>query len=804
MKLSLNWIRRYADLPENLDLATLAHELTMRTVEVEDAVHLAEDYTQVVVGHIREVQPHPQADLLKVCLVDVGTPSPATIVCGGSNVRVGMLVAAALPGAQVRWHGEGDKVAIKVSKLRGVQSEGMICAAAELMLDELFPSADEREIMDLSGFDAPAGTPLSQALGLDDIILEIDNKSLTNRPDLWCHYGIARELAAIYQVPLKPLPLFERPQGLEPVQVRIEDRERCRRYAAMQYEGLHNGPSPHWMRVDLWKVGIRPISSLVDITNHVMLAVGQPTHAFDRELVPDEIVVRTARPGEGLKLLDGKELRLDADDLMICDNQQPIALAGVMGGAQDSILPGTRRLLLEIANFEPKGVRRSATRHQVRSESANRNEKGLDTQRVDQAMAVAHQLITRLYPEARLSGFADNYPHATEPATVEVGLDWLGKRLGHGIGFEEARALLSPLGFETALAGQSIKVSVPSWRATGDVALKDDVLEEIARMMGYEQVAFIPPRVKLTRAVNQPAIALERRAREYLAFQGGLQEVYTYPWVNRDYLLAMGHEEAGCLQLAAPPAPDTACLRPSLLPGLLEAVVMNLRYHEQFGIFEAAQVFAPGSVPTSDPEERLPLQHSSLAAALVGREPRMLFRKMKGLLELLPRAVMSEDIRFAQQEQPAWADSKAWLNILCQGRVIGALGLLGSRAAHAADLRRAHLAMMELNLNQLPPLPSRSNTYHPLPHFPQVEQDFSVLLDEQVTWEQLSQALDKTVRGLEFMEEYRGKQVPGGKKSLMFRVRFGLDDATMTTRQIEEKVATIKKRLQKLGGELRM
>ncbi len=804
MKLSLNWIRRYADLPLDLDLNTLSHELTMRTVEVEGAVSLAEDLDGIVVGVITDIQPHPQADLLQVCQVDVGRGSPAAIVCGGSNVKVGMPVAAALPGSFVRWHGQGDKVPIKVSKLRGVQSEGMICASAEMQLEELFPTGEEREILDLTGFEARPGTPVAQALGLDDIILEIDNKSLTNRPDLWCHYGIARELAAIYKVPLKPLPGFDKPEGLETVKVSILDENRCRRYAVLQYEGLNNAPSPHWLQADLWKVGIRPISSLVDITNWVMLAVGQPTHAFDRELVRDEIVVRTARPGETLTLLDGKRLKLTEDDLMICDRQEPIALAGVMGGVQDSILPGTSKLLLEIANFEPRGVRRSAARYQVRTESANRNEKGLDSQRVDQAMAVAHRMICELYPDAKMTGFADAYPARTEPKEIEVGRDWLATRLGRDLNFDEVKALLSPLGFDTSLEGETLRVRVPSWRSTGDVSQKDDVLEELARMIGYEHVAFIPPTVKLDAAVNQPRVTMERRVREYLAFQCALQEVYTYPWVDRAYLKAAGIQEEDCLQLAAPPSPDTACLRSSLVPAMLEVAGMNLRYLEQFGVFELAQVFSPGSTHPSDPEESLPLQRRSLAAALVGKDARALFSRMKGILEQLPRAVMSAPLAFDQQEKPAWADSKAWLNILCEGEVIGSLGLLSIGASHLADIRHAFVSLMELDMDALPPLPSRSNRYQPLPHFPQVEQDFSVLLDDQVTWAQLSQALEKTVRSLEFIEEYRGKQVPEGKKSLMFRVSFGLDDATMTNQQIEEKVSGIRKKLQKLGGELRM
>lgn len=804
MKLSLHWIRKYVDLPQDINLETLSHDLTMRTVEVEGAVNPAENLKHILVGIIREITPHPQADMLKVCLVDIGQDEPSTIVCGGSNISLGLPVAVATPGALVRWHGQGEPVAIKTTKLRGIKSEGMICAASEMQLEELFPAGDDHEILDLTAFPAKPGTPVATALGLDDIILEIDNKSLTNRPDLWCHYGIARELAAIYQLPLQPLPVFQTPEGLPQYPVSIANPDRCQRYTALQYEGLHNGPSPYWLKLALWKVGIRPISSLVDITNYVMLAVGQPTHAFDKNMVQQEIVVRTAKPGEELTLLDGKHLQLSGQDLMICDAKEPIALGGIMGGEKDSILPHTDNMLLEIANFTPRGIRRSASKYQIRTESAIRNEKGLDTQRVDQAMAVADQLIRGLYPEARLTAFHDNYPSATKPPVVTVQLDWLEKRLGRSLSITQAQQLLSPLGFSIEQSKQDLLVTVPTWRATGDVSERDDVLEEVARMIGYEDFSYIPPVVALDQAINQPWVSMERNTREYLAFQCGLQEVFTYPWVNQQYLLAAGVSMDKCLQLASPPSPAYACLRPSLIPGLLEVVANNLRYFEDFAVFEAAQVFAPVQGASSDTEETLPKQDNSMAAALVGKDARLLFRQAKGLLEAMPRAVMAAPFTFAQVQKPSWADAKAWLNVFSGEVLLGNLGLLSNQTLRAADIKRSMIAMLEINIDLVSPLPSRSNEYQPLPHFPLVTQDFSVLVDESVSWAEISQTLEKSARKIDFIEEYRGKQVPDGKKSLTFSLTFGSDEGTLSTAQIDEKVNAVKKRLTKLGAELRM
>ena len=351
MKVSLSWIRDYVNLPADMDLKQLAYDLTMSTVEVEDVEYLARRFDNMAVGVLEAVEPHPNADKLRVCRVALGQGRCEDIVCGGVNLREGMRVAVACPGAVVRWHGEGEPVTIKASKLRGVASWGMICASDEIGLGDLFPAAGEGEILDLSEFDAPAGTPLAQALDLDDVLLEIDNKSMTNRPDLWGHYGIAREIAALYDLPLAAIEPYTAETGAD-FQVEIQDPQRCARYIGVAMDGVAVKPAPYWMRSRIWKAGMRPINALVDITNYVMLATGNPTHAFDADNITGHIVVRRARDGEELTLLNGENLSLCGDDLVITDSEGPVALAGVMGGAKDSILPTTQRVILEVANFE--------------------------------------------------------------------------------------------------------------------------------------------------------------------------------------------------------------------------------------------------------------------------------------------------------------------------------------------------------------------------------------------------------------------------------------------------------------------
>ncbi len=804
MKVSLNWIREYVDLPADLTMETLAYDLTMRTVEVEGYENLAEGLDKIVAGRITEVTPHPQADRLRVVRVDVGEAAPEQIVCGGSNLEVGQMVVVARPGSKVRWHGEGEPVEIKASKLRGVASAGMICASSEIGLADLFPASDDHEIVNLAGIACKPGDPIAHVLGLDDEILEIDNKSLTNRPDLWGHYGIARELAAIYGREVKPLPAFTPDAALPAYPVRIENADLCRRYAAVVLSGLSNAPSPLWLQVALTKVGMRPINNLVDITNYVMLAVGQPTHGFDRTHVRDGIVVRPAHEGEVLELLDGKKLALGPKNLVIADSATALGLAGIMGGRNDSILPDTTEIVLEIANFSPTCIRHTTQQFGLRTEASIRFEKHVDTQRVGQALGLAAKLFAELVPGSRITAFSDVDLKPTAAPVVDVTLSFLSKRLGSPVTAADVTKSLAPLGFQVSADGDSLRIATPSWRGTGDISLPDDILEEVARMIGYANFAYHAPAITLDKPVNQRAVQLDRSIREYLAFRCGFQEVFTYPWVEDRFHEAAGIALDGLLAISTPPSPENARLRSSLVPGMLETLATNLRYFDTFKVFEATQVFRPGSMSPSDPREVLPLQEKHLAGALAGKDAGALFFEAKGALESMARFCQMKALRFDRVEEPVWAEKKVWLNLLAGGEVVGSVGLLSLKTMKAAGIKNAQAVVFELNLDKLEPLPSRTNTFRHLPLFPLVEQDLSMLLDESVKWADIEALVGPMVREIEYVEEYRGKQIPAGKRSLMLRVRLGSDEGTLTSEGIDAQMKAIMKKLSKqFGAEIR-
>ncbi len=812
MKLSLNWIKDYVKLPDDLDLARLAYDLTMSTVEVEGVESLAERFDKIVVGEIQEVLPHPNADKLRICKTDIGDGEIKDIVCGGSNVAAGMKVVVACPGAMVRWHGEGEPVEIKNAKLRGVASFGMICAAVEVGLADLFPTDDDHAIMDLTSFEAKAGTPLATALDLDDCILEIDNKSMTNRPDLWGHYGIARELAALYDLPLAEIKPYEAPVDVETYDVRIEDADRCPRYIGARIEGLSVKPSPFAMQSRIWRVGMRPINALVDVTNYVMLAVGQPTHVFDSTHIRDHIEVRPAREGEALQLLNDKELALCTDDLVIADAEGAVALAGVMGGAKDSVLPTTESVILEVANFESRGIRRTALRYDNRTEASSRYEKAIDTPRCDQALAMAMQLFAELFPEQKVTAFRDLYPKKTPCREIEVSMDWLERRLGKSIPQQTIAKKLGSLGFTVSFADGNMHVVVPSWRSTGDVGIQADIMEEVARMYGYENFEATSITTTFEGAINQLDMDLTRRIKEYLAFRCNMQEIFTYPWMSDEFVTALLPSTEGILTLATPPSPTEKYIRSSLLPNICKAILKNERNYDEFAIFEEAKIFRDADYTQHYRNESLPFEAKHLGCAFVGKSDDVsrLYRLAKGVIGEMPRYTHMEGFTFQREEKPYWADSVVWQNIYLGDTRIGDIGLLSKKAAMACGIKVVSAVLVEIDMDALKPLRSRTNRYARLPEFPMNEYDISFLVDSDVKWEALYAAVmgkkaeGSLLRDVHFVDEYKGKQIPDGKKSVTLRLIIGSDEKTLTGAEIETVATSAMKKLQKtLGADIR-
>ena len=802
MKVSLNWVKKYVDLPENITTKQMATDLTLRTVEVEGYENTEEKFHDIIVGKVLEVNEHPNADKLKVCKVDIGEKEPRQIVCGGSNLYPNEMVVVCKPGAEVYWHGEAELMKIKDSKVRGVDSYGMICGAEEVYLENIFPAKEEAEIVDLAGIDCYPGQSITEIIDMKDVVLEIDNKSLTNRPDLWGHYGIARELSAIYDVDLKPIEKVEIDSKLPKYDVEIEDSSKCQRYVAVEIDNVYEKRSPLWMQSAIIKGGMRPINAIVDITNYVMMAVGQPLHAFDKTHVDgNKIIVRNAREGEELLLLDNNSIELTTDDLVISDVNDAMALAGIRGGKKDSILPETTSVVLEVANFTAKTIRKTGKRFDEKTDASIRYEKNIDTQRVDEGLNLALALFKEIFPESKVVAYNDVYPVKTKNEKIDVTEEFLDTRLGKKIDRETITRVLTRLGYEVNYKNGTYSVVVPTYRSTGDVSLKDDVMGDIARLLSFESFEAQPLTISFDHAVLQNNVLLETRIKEYLSSRCGFYEIFTYPWINEKYINAASIDKNNSVKLATPPSPEEAYLRSSLVPGMLEAISKNLRYFDNFKMFEMAQVFIKGEYHESSEDETLPIHKKLLTGSIVGSNPKEIFYELKGVIENLSRYTHMKELSITTEcEKPSWADINAYLAIKLDDVVVGYMGLLSVKTMNDAKIKRTNVAIFELDSDMFVPLESRTNKFKHIPVLPSVEKDLSLIVDENITWGEMTKYIRSKASSIKFIEEYRGNQIPEGKKSIMLRVTFDSGDTTLTSEEINTKLDAIIRTLNKMCG----
>jgi phenylalanyl-tRNA synthetase beta chain len=802
MKVSLNWVKKYVDLPENITTKQMATDLTLRTVEVEGYENTEEKFHDIIVGKVLEINEHPNADKLKVCKVDIGEDEPKQIVCGGSNLYPNEMVVVCKPGAEVYWHGEAELQKIKDSKVRGVDSYGMICGAEEVYLENIFPAKEADEIVDLVGIDCYPGQSITEIIDMKDVVLEIDNKSLTNRPDLWGHYGIARELSAIYDVDLKPIEKVEIDSKLPKYDVEIMDSSKCQRYVAVEIDNVYEKRSPLWMQSAIIKGGMRPINAIVDITNYVMMAVGQPLHAFDKTHVDgNKIIVRNAREGEELLLLDNNSIELTTDDLVISDVNDAMALAGIRGGKKDSILPETTSVVLEVANFTAKTIRKTGKRFDEKTDASIRYEKNIDTQRVDEGLNLALALFKEIFPESKVVAYNDVYPVKTKNEKIDVTEEFLDTRLGKKIDRETITRVLTRLGYEVNYKNGTYSVVVPTYRSTGDVSLKDDVMGDIARLLSFESFEAQPLTISFDHAVLQNNVLLETRIKEYLSSRCGFYEIFTYPWINEKYINAASIDKNNSVKLATPPSPEEAYLRSSLVPGMLEAISKNLRYFDNFKMFEMAQVFIKGEYHESSEDETLPIHKKLLTGSIVGSNPKEIFYELKGVIENISGYTHMKELSFTTEcEKPSWADINAYLAIKLDDVVVGYMGLLSVKTMNDAKIKRTNVAIFELDSNMFVPLESRTNKFKHIPVLPSVEKDLSLIVDENITWAEILKYIRSKASSIKFIEEYRGNQIPEGKKSIMLRVTFDSGDTTLTSEEINAKLDAIIRTLNKMCG----
>lgn len=814
MKLSLNWIKKYVDLPKDLTVTQLAHDLTMKTVEVEEVINLSENYNDILIGKILSVEDHSNADSLKVCKVDVGRDKIYQIVCGGTNLYVDEIVIVALPGSKVRWHGEGELVTLEETKLRGEISQGMICAANELGLGDVFVE-DEALITDLTEYNFEVGMNVADALGLNDYIIDIDNKSLTNRPDLWSHYGIAREIAAIYNLELKSVEDkafvdFLNFDVKAKYNLEIKDKDLCKRFVSIVVDNVSDKESPLELKMLLHNIGEKPINLLVDISNYLMFSLGQPMHFYDYDKIKEGIIIRRAFEGEKFITLDDEELELNTNNLVIADHEKVLGLAGVIGGKNDSITKDTKKIVIEMANFDALNVRETSQEYDIRTNASMRFEKNIDPTRIDTCFNLLFTTLRKYFPSLEIIEYNDQKSISDgemyKKEIIDISQSFLDTRLGKRIRKDTILSNLEKLGFKVEVIeldnDRIYKVEVPYWRATGDIAIKDDILEEVGRMYGYERFETITPKVLLNNAIIQKDKLTNRKIQEYLSFSCGLSEIQLYPFVHEKYIDAIGINKEKLLTLADPPSPETKYIRTSLIPGILSAVETNLKNFDNFGIYEVGRIFLKNKME-EEYKEHLPIQTQRLAGAVVGKDANEIFFKVKGIISNMARNVQISELELVKLEEVDFLEKNAYLNIVNNNQVIGYLGLLSKKTMVKAGIKNANVCVFDINLNELKINKARENKFIQLPQHPLVKIDLNVLIDNKVSWAEIEEIVLKTADHIEFVEEYKGEQVPEGKKSIMFHLVYDGKDRTLKDKDIKARTSKIIEDLKTLGAQIR-
>ncbi len=783
MKVSLNWLRDYVEI--RMGLKELINLLTMSGLEVEEATSVGEGFEKVVVVEIQSIRKHPNADRLS--LVEAKTNQETfSIVCGATNIREGQKVPLALVGARLP-----NGIEIKRSKIRGVTSEGMLCSEIELALGQ-----EASGIMILPSH-VPLGVDLGEAMGSKDTILDI---SITpNRPDCLCVIGVAREIAALthqkVKVPL--LSLYDRGEEIhQKTSVTILDQDLCPRYVARMIENVKIGPSPHWMSNRLEKVGIRSINNVVDVTNYVMMEYGQPLHAFDFELLEKgRIVVRRAKEGEEFVTLDGVKRTLDGEMLMICDGVKPVAIAGVMGGLNSEIKEDTRRVLLESAYFNPEGNRRTSKRLGLETEAAYRFGRGIDYGGCLSAANRATQLIQELTGGKVVEGVVDVYPTPIKPSPIRLSVRKIHQVLGTEVSAEQVRNYLEDLELEVQGEDEDVLVvTPPSFR--GDLEREIDLIEEVARLDGYERIPITIPKGPPSSEERSKEFIAERKVIDTL-INHGYHEVVTYSFTSPASLdvigLPLDDPRRKHLRILNPLTEDFSVMRTTLIPGLLETAQYNIsRKNSNLKLFELKKVFIPQE------RERLPEEIKFLVGLAMGfdRDPHWAFSPrpvdfydIKGCVEDLLDALQIKRAKFNKAEDIPYLHPGKASKVVLDQEVLGVIGevhpqVLGHYEIHG----KAYL--FEMDFSKMVKWAGEERRFQSLPKFPVVYRDLSVVVDRALEAEKVMEAIrafhQPFVEEITLFDIYQGPPVPEGKKGISYRIRYQANDRTLTDEEVNQ------------------
>lgn len=785
MLISMNWVNDFVDL-SGLDLEKLIHQFTLSTAEVEDVYHMGGDIENVVVARILSVENHPDSKKLHLLKVDAGDKI-YDCVCGAPNVREGMTVAFAREGGKV------GGMAITCAKIAGVESHGMCCSEKELGI-----SADHSGLWEITD-DLPLGTPVTEAYAIRDVVFEVDNKSLTNRPDLWGHYGIAREFAALTGRTLKPVTRMDLTpyKDLAPIDIDVIDRELCFRYTGLKVRNITKKVSPVDMRIRLFYCGMRAINLLADLTNYLMLELGQPMHAFDCAKVDSIQVKRFDKPFD-FETLDGVQRRVDENTLMICSKGEPVAIAGIMGGLSSEIEDDTDSLLLESANFDAVSVRKSSTRLGLRTDASMRYEKTLDPELTTTAIEHFMQLLTEIDPGVEIiSAMTDVYVRHYDKIDLSFDKKYVDRYTGIDISNEQILNTLNALGFNASLSGETFTVHVPSWRATKDVTIKADIIEEITRIYGYDNFKITSTKSALAPVLRTVNSNDDRFAKDLLVQRYGLHEVHSYIWCDAKKYKELNIEIEDNVRVINAMTPDHVVLRRSMVPTMISYVNENKSYANEFGIFEIARV-VEGLREDGLCNER---KHLGVALYSRTRSEKDVYLGLRDLMASIATELKHRPFEFRIAEakhnwQHPRNTAEIWLDNVC----LGFITVIHPAVQSKID-KKAVVVAAELDMDAFSALPASVIRYDEPSKFPGIDIDLSLVVSDTQTYSALAAAwadVTPLLKKVALIDSYTG-----AVKSITLRFTFSSMEKTLSKTEVQGWVDTIVERLGAMGVTLR-
>ncbi|MBM4453396.1 MAG: phenylalanine--tRNA ligase subunit beta [Chloroflexi bacterium] len=800
MKVSLRWLSDYVDI--SVPLEKITERLTLAGLEVSSTEVVGESWEHVFVARVVEVNAHPNADRLRLVTVDLGKQR-TTVVCGAPNVAVGQKIAFAKLGARLIDGHSSKVVELKPAKIRGVASEGMVCSEKELGISD-----SHEGIMVLPG-DAPVGKPLAEYLG--DTVLDLD--ITPNRPDCLSVIGIAREVAALTGGKLR-LPEVCYQEAGNPtgsmVSVEVVEPALCSRYCASLITGVKIGPSPQWIQQRLLSSGMRPINNIVDVTNYVMLEYGQPLHAFDySQLRGRKIIVRRAAKGEVITSLDGVERALSPEILVIADGERAVAVAGIMGGLDTEVTENATDILIESANFNQAVIHRGSLALKLSSEASLRFEKGLSRELPLMALKRATQLMAELTGGCVAKGIIDAYPGKQERKPISFAISEVRRLLGMEVGVDEIKRALESLGFDCGHTEDPLQfnVGVPWWRT--DVTCAADLVEEVARILGYDNIPTTMLSAPIPERGLNPMLDLRRTLRDVLV-NCGFQEVLTYSLTNQEVLCKLTPQRTlaglALVRVANPMSKDYEYLRTTLRANVLSTLARNQRHQEGgIRIFEIGKIFLPR-------EGALPYEKEMLCGVLSGVERGLSwqgkaeaidFFAAKGVVEvLLLRLRLAGDFRASNDETLCPGVSA---DIYVGKEKLGVVGELYPRACRNFDLSDTAF-LFEIDLEKLLSLAGKPMKYEPTPRYPSTTRDVALLVDEPIMYQQIYSAIKdfSLISQVTPVDLYIGEQVPSGKKSIAVRIVYQSFTHTLTDEEVDKVQRQILDKLERdLGASLR-